>query len=1430
MENMVTVSRMDEQRGGEEECRQWRCVTFLALMSLAVAVACAHGAGLNTDPDSAELKALAQPLVIDESTYGCGPLTEPGTTYYVSQQGNDQADGLSWDGAWRHLHHAFAKLRAGDTLLIGEGEYIERPLVLDARNGQTGEPGRPITIMAAPRHRVVITAALRPQLQRTPGTRFMWETSIDLEDGEGMLWETDTEILLRRTAGFERVAELPGTWCHDRQGRTLYVHFSDSQSHAPPGLAVRSGRGSSQHFRDDPCTVDVRANYVRFKGLSFKYANVCMAIHGNRVWDNADPKWVYSDGHHVTVEDCAFSSSWYAGLVLTNGAQWSLVKGNYGALNGEQGSLLMNNGGDSVHDNLFQNNRLDPADPVGRRAGGYHRCISNYGCVGQRNHLIGNIMKSRHCYRTKYTVSDTVIQGNVIVGSCQTFALNFPAGAPLAYQWEGPEDRIVFRNNVFQGRVVTRDPVPPAGAGGNWAGPYRAFVNNFALFSPQESFLSEAAQAERVDAARFADPAYLDYRLQSDSPLQGKALGGGDIGAYREAVGRVFYVGGGGDDANPGTCRRQAFLTLAKATSVLQPGDTLYIMPGTYERALTVTASGHEAAPIKIRAWGMGEVSLPALRASGSWVVLEGFTVSAPHGDGILVAGDHVTLKRCVAHKCGGAGVKAVGAAGLAVSQSTIAGNGTGVVLERDSTDAAVRDCILAAHRGAAVNIASDSAHGFLASHNCYFGATLDRARIGGEIGSAIGIPAFVDADRNDYRLRGDSPAAHLAPCGRAAGACPALERAPAIESIQVSGVSSASAVITWCTPEAAATCQLQYRAKDTTSWQHQAHALAKGDLFPAWGRGVGETHHGVALTGLQPRTTYEFTVQANGLRCGTAESSLQSFTTSDRAREPTTYYVSNSGDDAADGRSVATAWRSLRKACFEAGSGDTVLVQPGVYRDRFTPLSSGTRERRVTFRADGGEVRIDGGGVLAPFVVLIDTHYITFDGFTFANAPQECGATPCFNIMGCRGIEFLNCRIGQDRQESGLVQGFFVHESPEFRLEGNVIWGTRYPLKCFESPNTLIKNNTILLAPMMAIDLRNNLLARGVVSSLSVRGPRDGTRVINNIFCHSASAFRIGTLESIALASDCNLFTTRNSIGALTIDKKSFSAKTLAEWQERSGQDLHSLQADPMFVNPEAGDFRLRPGSPALGAGEGGAGIGACGVTALLIHGRTTLLLGEGRTLHLEAHPTAENSDDTVLVWHLPGDETRQGRALDYMPPPELGRFAVKLTATDEDGNTSSVEASASVPPAALERLAAQGSIVEAEDFVAQGGGEVLSGVPKPFGNGKCITHWFRSQHHWLEWEFSVPAAGTYVIHARYATPQEATRSLTLDGVSPGPEYDSIRFPGTDGFGVSDGKDTWAVKPLGPPLDLKAGTHRFRMSYQGFTLHMDFFVIVGKK
>jgi len=64
--------------------------------------------------------------------------------------------------------------------------------------------------------------------------------------------------------------------------------------------------------------------------------------------------------------------------------------------------------------------------------------------------------------------------------------------------------------------------------------------------------------------------------------------------------------------------------------------------------------------------------------------------------------------------------------------------------------------------------------------------------------------------------------------------------------------------------------------------------------------------------------------------------------------------------------------------------------------------------------------------------------------------------------------------------------------------------------------------------------------------------------------------------------------------VHARSLNDLPVSGATVEEWTRNSGQDAHSIEADPMFVDPTKGDFRLQPGSPASGAGGGGLDMGA--------------------------------------------------------------------------------------------------------------------------------------------------------------------------------------------------------------------------------------------
>lgn len=138
---------------------------------------------------------------------------------------------------------------------------------------------------------------------------------------------------------------------------------------------------------------------------------------------------------------------------------------------------------------------------------------------------------------------------------------------------------------------------------------------------------------------------------------------------------------------------------------------------------------------------------------------------------------------------------------------------------------------------------------------------------------------------------------------------------------------------------------------------------------------------------------------------------------------------------------------------------------------------------------------------------------------------------------------------------------------------------------------------------------------------------------------------------------------------------------------------------------------------------------------------------------------------------------------------------------------------------------------VVQAEDFTAQGGGEVL--VAKDRASwGDMITYWHHHRGHWLEWRADIPREGTYRVVFRYATSSRNTvRDFMVDGEHPAPEARSIAFPPTGGFGHDP--DEWADLELKRAdgtdllLHLKEGPHTLRMSNLRDGLGLDFIALI---
>jgi len=182
--------------------------------------------------------------------------------------------------------------------------------------------------------------------------------------------------------------------------------------------------------------------------------------------------------------------------------------------------------------------------------------------------------------------------------------------------------------------------------------------------------------------------------------------------------------------------------------------------------------------------------------------------------------------------------------------------------------------------------------------------------------------------------------------------------------------------------------------------------------------------------------------------------------------------------------------------------------------------------------------------------------------------------------------------------------------------------------------------------------------------------------------------------------------------------------------------------------------------------------------------------------------------------AWDFGDGKTGKGKSTTHRYA-KGGRYTAKLTMTTSD-QTDTTTVALKLPPLQLVTTSGQNTLtIEAENFAAQGGGEVKTPTGRINASGAIITGWHADIGHWLEWAFTAPRPGTYHLIFKYATDSaDARRELLFNGASPAPACRSISFPRTGGFCTS--RDDWEYLPLGADkpvaLVLKAGENHIRM------------------
>jgi len=520
---------------------------------------------------------------------------------------------------------------------------------------------------------------------------------------------------------------------------------------------------------------------------------------------------------------------------------------------------------------------------------------------------------------------------------------------------------------------------------------------------------------------RFCDPAHLDYRLQADSPFRGRAPGGKDPGAFPFA-GDVFFVSPDGADTNDGLSVARAWRTLRHACAAARPGDTIYLLPGRYVGPLSPARSGTEQKPIVFRARGavagaavvVAPKEEPACDLDGrSFVTVEDLAFRGGAA-GVRIAGSRgIRLTRCTAEAAAGPGLLLQAADDVdARFCRAVGGAGSpAVALTGRNTNVSLTSSLLECARGPALRLGATPVAELFLEYNDYAVAGGALIEAGGRAyarleawGKASRLdryslaadPRIADAEKG--LIAPDSPLIGAGQFGRCIGPLRVAREAAAerITEVRLREVTPTTASFTWWTPDTSSALR-----RPTGGWWQGPTRLARLTYgrTPACGEGAvdsfGDVYHRVTLFDLRPGTSYFYRVEltAKPVRTPVARFVTPSVAAWRPARR--TLYVAPDGDDAADGLSRATAWRTLMKASEEARAGDTVLLGDGVYKETLAPVATGVAGAPITFRAEHlNRAVLDGSNFHRPTAVYVaQKGHIVVDGLVMRRfAPKNLG------------------------------------------------------------------------------------------------------------------------------------------------------------------------------------------------------------------------------------------------------------------------------------------------------------------------------------------------------------------------------------------------------------------------------------------------------
>ncbi|MCU0341576.1 MAG: hypothetical protein MUE30_16995 [Spirosomaceae bacterium] len=229
------------------------------------------------------------------------------------------------------------------------------------------------------------------------------------------------------------------------------------------------------------------------------------------------------------------------------------------------------------------------------------------------------------------------------------------------------------------------------------------------------------------------------------------------------------------------------------------------------------------------------------------------------------------------------------------------------------------------------------------------------------------------------------------------------------------------------------------------------------------------------------------------------------------------TYYVATNGNNANNGTSLNTPWRTLAYACSNATAGSTVYIRGGVYSEQNINVTvTGTAVSPISFKNYANEYPIiDGGGINQTLFKIENRSYINVEGLHFRNSKGN--STWGMAILGsAHHIQIKKCKISEISTTSpvGNINNCGSVNALPLKVCGNSITGIH---------NIVIEENEVFNC------------VTGCSEGISVSGKVTDFKIINN-HVHDVGNIGIVAAGQYVAPNFCPGLTERGLIAGNTV------------------------------------------------------------------------------------------------------------------------------------------------------------------------------------------------------------------------------------------------------------------------------------------------------